>query len=405
MSVQLPSVPRLLASLRCGESGEASRAAAECLSMAQEEGPLRDALVASGVLAALAGLLSSPPSRGRACVTAARCLSFYAGSADVRLLAAHACAPLVLLLAPGCRADAAACAAAQALWQLSVDCPPCRDAALAAPECLPRLLSLLSQAEPTSEAAVCAARCLCELLAERPQAREALRDCGGFAALTSCLHCGLDSHLGGAACLALLRCAHSDGLRGCLSDAGKLSWTLINSFSSVEETHAGRLAALLLIALLFCTGREPNRAAGKLLNRLEISRHVAALLAAACEMPPGASSFPLLGTRWTPFEVCLYARVLAENEDFSGRLADLGAHSLLARMLPRCAGSTPPLLDAVVGMTHLAGRDLVSSAGRELRAVDDAVASVRSMLQSPMHNAVQAFCCAAPAQREEEEGA
>ena len=89
------------------------------------------------------------------------------------------------------------------------------------------------------------------------------------------------------------------------------------------------------MGMLFCVGKDGNRAAGKMLNRcapfachgwrfwltpprcsFEIARHVAAVLSASFKAPDGK----YLGVAWTPFEAVLYVRVLAENEDFTDRL-------------------------------------------------------------------------------------
>ena len=74
--------------------------------------------------------------------------------------------------------------------------------------------------------------------------------------------------------------------------------------------------ALLLMGMLFCVGKDGNRAAGKMLNRFDIARHVAAVLSASFKAPEGR----YLGVRWSPFEAVLYVRQLAENEDFTDRL-------------------------------------------------------------------------------------
>ena len=110
------------------------------------------------------------------------------------------------------------------------------------------------------------------------------------------------------------------------------------------------------MGMLFCVGKDGNRAAGKMLNRcalascnaqarrsstpcpylraccthcarslaplpaprrsFDIARHGAALLSASFKAHAGR----YLGVRWSPFEAVLYVRVLAENEDFTDRL-------------------------------------------------------------------------------------
>ena len=92
------------------------------------------------------------------------------------------------------------------------------------------------------------------------------------------------------------------------------------------------------MGVLFCVGKDGNRAAGKMLNRcarlasvarrvrshrircsFDVARHVSAVLAASFKAPDGK----YLGVAWTPFEAVLYVRVLAENEDFTDRLVRL----------------------------------------------------------------------------------
>ena len=156
-----------------------------------------------------------------------------------------------------------------------------------------------------------------------------------------------------------------------LARAGRSCWKLVNGLSAVEDPSNERARpgarlqartrfrccsrclaishsalppqALLLMGMLFCVGKDGNRAAGKMLNRcasshasvallcfssllffpslrsFDIARHVAAVLSASFKAPDGR----YLGVKWSPFEAVLYVRVLAENEDFTDRLVSL----------------------------------------------------------------------------------
>jgi hypothetical protein len=78
--------------------------------------------------------------------------------------------------------------------------------------------------------------------------------------------------------------------------------------------------------------------------------------------------------------------------------SDAGAHGLLAELLASGASGASPLLDAAVGMLHMASRDIATVTVREVKAAEGAFAACREMLEVPVHTAMLAMCCAAPPQ-------
>jgi hypothetical protein len=78
--------------------------------------------------------------------------------------------------------------------------------------------------------------------------------------------------------------------------------------------------------------------------------------------------------------------------------SDAGAHGLLAELLASGASGASPLLDAALGMLHMASRDIATVTVREVKAAEGAFAACREMLEVPVHTAMLAMCCAAPPQ-------
>jgi len=326
---------------------------------------------------------------------------------------------------PGPRPDAAAAAAAAALAALLPRDAAARAAAAqaGAASALPALLC--APDVPTRNAA---AEALRELVADCGGAREQLRDTGGLVALCSALGgrdgVGLDCALGQSIALTLLRCAHSEPLRPALGEAGRACWVLLETrggewTAGPPARPAARLAALLLVALLYCSPRDGNRAAGKFCNRLGLAQAVAAMLDAAAA-GTNAGSFEFLGARWRAHEPIAYCRLLAENEDFSGKLSGLGTQARLGALMASGAllsagalhtaahlpalttgagGAQPPLLDWMGAAVHIAGADAAGELGRVGSAWEGAVAGAVAALGG-------ALCCAAPLAVEggEEEG-
>jgi len=236
---------------------------------------------------------------------------------------------------------------------------------------------------------------------------------------------GLDTAPGAYACLALLRCAHDDGLRSMLHDGGRAAWTVLDTKCSSGVTGdpsppsrpGGRLAAVLLIGLLFCHVKDGNPGAAKLLSRFEAPKHLAALLDAALAeqraaqardqdshpariLPPG--SFTAYGVPWSNAEVVLYSRFCSEHPALVTSMADYGTHAKLGSLLAAAAvsGTLPQhhpglVFDATVASAACASRDLVTAAAREFRAAENAFSAAREMLEVPVSNAIASMCCSA----------
>ena len=432
-------IPRLLAALRGSDSAActsaAEDAAAVCVTPSQSVA--RDGLCAAGLLAALASVLASHKLNRTSPAVPACCRTVSALLRGPHTSAVQAAVDndgpglvprLVDLLNTALPPDMTSAAAVEALAALLTASNACRDAALqpGVPAASRLTALLLGPLSPSNEAAACAVQCTAEL-AQSGSGRESLRDASSFPALARAIHtCGLDSQLGCYACLTLLRCAHDDGLRQSLHDGGRVAWTLLDTRCvagvtgdpSPPSRPAGRLAAVLLIGLLFCNVRDGNPGAARLLSRFEAPRHLAALLDEGiasqrkqqpCVRPSG--SFAAYGAWWTAAEVVLYSRFCAEHPALVTAMADHGAHAKIGQLLGNAAmsGAMPPhpavMLDATVATAACASRDLVSAAARELRAAEHAFVAAREMLEVPMSNAVAALCCAAgPPQGEHPDG-
>lgn len=423
-------IPRLLSCLRGSDSSVCTQAAEEAaaLFVAPSYSIVRDGLCSAGILAALAGVLASHKVNRTAPAVPACCRAVAALLRGPHTPAVAAAVDgdgpglvprLVDVLNTTLPPDVTSAAAVEALAALFQASHACRDASLQpGVPTVSRLTSLLlGPLSPSSEAAAAAVQCMAEL-AHTGGGREGLRDAATFPALARAMHtCGLDSLLGTYACLTLLRCAHDESLRASVHDGGRVAWTLLDTRCIAGVTGdpspparpAGRLAAVLLIGLLFCNVRDGNPGAARLLSRFEAPRHLAGLLDEGlasqqrkqqpCVRPSG--SFAAYGAWWTSAEVVLYSRFCAEHPALVSSMADYGAHAKIGALLGNAAmsGAMPPhpavMLDATVATAACASRDLVSAAARELRAAENAFVAAREMLEVPMSNAVAALCCAA----------
>jgi len=408
----------LLEELRCADGGRRAAAVGEC-GEASASPSQTMSLLNAGVVQALVLLLGGADRRevGACCRSLAR-LAAASDACRSATLGAGALPQLVALLKlPSNKSDPTCGAAAACLGTLVSSQSAAKEAAVAAgaPDALVPLLSVVSDAA-TRQAA---AETLCELVGDCGAAREALSACNGLRELARVLgsrDCGLDSPLGCALIHTLLRCAHSESLRAELREreVGKVAWSLLETKCSggtvlppppspasppLSQPQAGsarpgsRLAALLLVTLLYCYPKDGNVGACRFANRLDVAAHVTAMVDAAAAQRGSGGCFDYLGCAlWRSTDPVLYLRFLADNDAFAQQLDSLGAQGRLGALVSSGAlGVAPPAVFEAMGAGISLGASGFSiAAQREMDKGAAAIASLGAALGAA------AMCCVVP---------